>query len=40
MPGELSRKRRARAINITGLSESVDAFKALLPRSASNWWPW
>lgn len=29
MPGGLSRKRRARAINITGLSESVDAFKAL-----------
>ena len=29
MPGGLSRKRRARAINVTGLSESVDAFKAL-----------
>ncbi len=29
MPGGLSRKRRARAINITGLSESADAFKAL-----------
>ncbi|MFZ3404603.1 hypothetical protein LCG94_14975 [Aeromonas salmonicida] len=29
MPGGISRKRRARAINVTGLSESVDAFKAL-----------
>ncbi|MNZ02870.1 hypothetical protein D3C78_195280 [compost metagenome] len=29
MPGGLSRKRRARAINVTGLSDSVDAFKAL-----------
>ncbi|MFM5537001.1 hypothetical protein ACET8U_06835 [Aeromonas veronii] len=29
MPGGLSRTRRAKAINVTGLSESVDAFEAL-----------
>lgn len=29
MPGGLSRKRRAKAINVTGLSESKEAFEAL-----------
>jgi len=28
MPGGLSRKRRAKAINVTGLSESKEAFEA------------